>query len=167
MTNESTSKRRCHKRLYQLLAEDMEQLELLQCCMSSIGTAIVRRDQTRLPQLLAAQSTLMEEMEARAEERRALVEAMGFESDAEGVESAIRWCDGTGQLYAIWVRLTLGASACTNEQGACVAILNQCQSRLREALNAMLGTRRKCLPPGLDSEARLIGSPGHDSRGTA
>jgi flagellar biosynthesis/type III secretory pathway chaperone len=167
MTNESTSKRRCHRRLYQLLAEDVEQLELLQCCMNSIGAAIVRRDQPRLRRLLSAQSTLMEEMEARGEERRALVEAMGFESDAEGVESAIRWCDDTGQLYAIWVRLSLGASACTSEQGACVAILNQCQSRLREALNAMLGARRICLPRRPASEAHLVGPPDHGNRGAA
>lgn len=167
MTTESTSKRRCHRRLYQLLAEDVEQLELLQRCLNCIGSAIVQRDGARLRQLLTAQSTLIEEMEARGEERRALVEAMGFETDARGVESAIRWCDDTGQLYAIWVRLTVGAHACTSEQSARVAILNQCQNRLRTTLSSMLGARPLSLPHVSTPDVHLASSPGHGNGGTA
>jgi hypothetical protein len=154
MTTESTDKRRCHRRLYQLLAEDVEQLELLQHCMNGVGAAIVRRDQSQLRQLLDAQAGLMEEMEARGEERRALVEALGFDADAGGVEAAIRWCDDSGQLYGIWLRLTMGANAYSSEQGAGLAILSQCQDRLRRTLRSMLGA-----PPLPLSHLPVAGPP--------
>lgn len=142
MTSEATAKRRCYRRLSQLLAEDVEEIEALRRCLEAIGAALGREDESELRERLGVQAMLVDCLEARREERLVLVSAMGFPPTPRGVIKAIRWCDADGELLSLWTRVTRELDRCMRHNRHALALLRHGQERVDEALARLLEGER-------------------------
>lgn len=142
MTTEATDKRRCHHRLSQLLGEDLAQVEELRSCLDAIAKALTEQDAGALKALLEQQVAFMEDAEARGEERKALVSALGFETDGDGLERAIAWCDTDGELSELWSRLKSGVGECTERNQHNLALVRKSQDRVQRAIGVLVGNGR-------------------------
>ena len=129
----------CQFSMSMLLRQETELTSQLSALLDAEFAAITDKDFTTFEQTVNEKSMTVEQLDLLEQERIALVESAGFETEPQKFSAFLEWCDPSANITPRWEQLLELAGKCSEQNRRNRHLIELCSRNTRETLRILRG----------------------------